>query len=204
MSDSQSTPLCPGCHFRCEITDYQCARGERLHQKWTAGEELPERRIPGAPAKDGVHKNIPRLISNDRLMHTLHIIEITLDELASEVGSDAPNRLVLDCLMRHEHAASSFVIQGRTQLHESELDALLGELENDGFIATRTPDNSVAFYELTEEGREKAGVWREERRAAEAELLSMLSDEEKAQLHELLFKVIKPGMKRRAQARIQR
>lgn len=245
---------CPGCHFGCDIEDYQCARGEKLHARWVETGELPERRGPGHgpganPASGPKHSpehggengdreharhggpdgsggpghgghagesggsgnassaggpGGPRhggpgrgvMPVGDRLMHMLHIIEIALNDLTEESGAGEPVRRAVDCLMRHEGAASKRIIEGRT--HLAELDAALESAQAQGLVAQRT-HGETALYELTDTGLEQARTWEAERKAAEAEFLSALAEDEQEQLLELIMKLLKPGFRRRMQ-----
>ena len=196
-SASTSVPACPGCHFACPIDDYQCARGEHLHAAWERGEELPVRQGPGRPPQ-GASKQKVQLSSNERLMHLLHIVGIALQDLERESGSDAPDRQIVDCLMRHERAASERIVLGRTQLDADTFHTSSQALIDRGFVETKAACGDDTFYALTEAGIEQAGTWRAERQAAEAEFLGVLTDDEKQQFHDLVFKILEPGFKRRA------
>lgn len=182
--------VCPGCHFRCAIERYQCGRGEKLHAQWAETGELPERRGPGA----GANKERLSIPQNDRIMHMLHIVGIALNDLAAENGDNEPEQRVLGCLMRHERAASAAIIEGRT--HLADLDDLLTAAQSQGLVAQRTCGD-VVLYELSDSGFERARSQESQRKAAEAEFLSVLSDEEKDQLLSAIMKVLEPGFKRR-------
>ena len=188
--------ICPGCHFGCAIDEPQCARGEKLRARWEDTGELPERRGPSqipmhAKGQGGASA---AAATDERLMHLLHIVGIALHDLADESGSSAPERRVVDCLLRHEHAASAQVIEGRT--HLPNLDETLGAICGQG-LATQRQSGSATFYELTDAGLQQARAWESERRAAEAEFLGVLSEEEKGQLLALVMKVLEPGFRRR-------
>ena len=186
---------CPGCHFGCAIEEFQCARGEKLHARWVETGSLPERRGPGqGPMRAKDHKG-PAFTVNDRLMHMLHIVGIALHDLADDSGSSDPDKRVLDCLIRHDLAASAKVVEGRTHLPNAQeaLDAVVAQ----GFAAKRA-HGETTLYKLTETGLETARAWEAERKAAEAEFLGVLSDDEKDQLLALVTKVLEPGFKRRA------
>lgn len=186
--------VCPGCHFGCAIDAPQCARGEKLRARWEDAGELPERRGPGqGPMRaKGQGGASAALVTDDRLMHLLHIVGIALHDLADESGSSAPERRVVDCLLRHEHAASVQIIAGRT--HLPKLDETLGAICERGLAAQRQ-SGSTEFYELTDGGLQQARAWEAERRAAEAEFLGVLSEEEKDQLLALVIKVLEPGFR---------
>ena len=186
--------ICPGCHFGCEIEDFQCARGEKLHARWVETGSLPERRGPGqGPVREKDHKG-PAFTVDDRLMHMLHIVGIALQDLADESGSSDPDKRALDCLIRHDLAASAMIVEGRTHLPNAEetLDAAVAQ----GLVAKRA-HGETTLYELTETGLETARTWEAERKTAEAEFLGVLSDDEKDQLLALVMKVLEPGFKRR-------
>lgn len=209
--ENNSMPLCPGCHFRCRLDDFQCARGEKLYQRWLETGEVPARRKPGPPPAQegeghgdgrghgGGPKGRPPMPINDRLMHMLHIVGIALDDLQTESGGNAADHKVLDCIMRHDRAASVFVIAGRTQLEEEEISQAAQSLESQGFVAMRTVHDDTVFFELTEAGLQQAKAWEADRKAAEAKFLDVLTDDEKSQFHDLVVKVLEPGFKRMAQ-----
>ena len=190
------TPVCPGCHFTCAIDDYQCARGEMFYERWKAGEEVPERRGPGRPPAGGMPKGILKPTSDERTMHLLHILEIALSDLERESGSDAPERRVVDCLMRHNQSASEFVITGRTNLAGAELGDALEQVEAQHLVERRQVQTGATFYALTDQGIEQAKAWLEELRAAQTRFLSVLDDSEKQQLHQLVAKLLEPGFAR--------
>ena len=186
--------LCPGCHFGCEIERFQCGRGEKLCARWRETGELPERRGPGkGPLRAKNHKG-PVITANDRLMHMLHVVGIALHDLADESGANVPEHQVLDCLLRHDLAASARIIEGRTHLEG--LDGVLGATLSQGLIEERTCGETT-LYALTDAGLAQARAWGDERKAAEAEFLGVLSDDEKEQFLELVMKVLEPGFKRR-------
>ena len=191
----QKAPTCPGCHFGCAIDAFQCRRGEVFWGKWKAGEELPTRRGPGSvrPPEGDM-----KLSSDDRIMHLLHIVGIALDDLANESGASEPARRIVDCIMRQGKAASTFVIEGRTHLPVEEIEAQLGELAGQGLVTARETCADTTLHELTDSGLERARTWEAERKAGEARFLSVLSEDEKQQLHDLIFKILEPGFKRRA------
>ena len=193
---NDQAPVCPGCHFACAIDDYECARGEAFHERWAAGEELPVRRGPGRPPAGGMPEGTMKPTSDERTMHLLHILEIALSDLERESGSDAPERRVVDCLMRHNRAASAFVIEGRTHLSGAELSDALEHVKSHHLAEYQQANTGTTFYALTDSGIEQAKAWLEERRAAQARFLSVLDDAEEQQLHQLVAKLLEPGFAR--------
>lgn len=190
------TPICPGCHFACAIEDCQCARGERLHAQWTQTGELPARRGPGHGKGHGKGPSMPAIPVNDRIMHLLHIVGIALSDLADESGASAPERRAADCLMRHEKAATSRIIESRLRMPD--VGSTLEALREQGLVEPHANGDSI-LYALTDRGVEQATEWEAERKAAEAAFLDVLDDEEKERLLALVVKILEPGFKRRQQ-----
>ena len=193
----QNVPICPGCHFRCPLDEYQCARGAKFNGMWQAGEEIPERRMP-KPPKDGEKPaggpppQFRRIPIEARLLMGMSFFQRIMDERQQETAKQR----VAECIQRQDGFAANGIIAERTRRTDGQIQEQAEALQAEGFVAPRTEPDGRLFYELTEQGKEQVEVWAEERQQADAELFAALSDEEKEQLHELLSKALGPHMRR--------
>ena len=121
-----------------------------------------------------------------RAMHMLNIASIAL----ADNRESRPNRIVLDCLMRHDGCATAPIIQGRSHLDDDTLESALDSLSREGIVAAIEDDLAGTMYQITEEGKTTAAEWRRERDQANAAFLDALSEEEKSQLADLIQKML--------------
>lgn len=201
MSDAiQTPPLCPGCHFRCELNEYQCARGGKFFEKWKAGEEIPQRRGPQPPAQDGEDKSKPagrpaffnRIPVEARLKMLMGLFQ----NVVRERDEQGAKQRVAECILRQDGFAANGIITERTRLTDEQIQKEVETLQAEGVVQPRTEPDGRVFHELTEEGKAQTEAWIEERQKADAELFANLSDEEKGQLESLLGKAFEPFMRR--------
>ena len=108
---------------------------------------------------------------------------------------------VAECILRHDGSATNLIIAERTRFSDAEIDEQATALREAGVITSRDDERGRTFHELTDAGRAQVEAWMEERKAADAELFSALSEEEQEQLEGLLAKAfdafMPPMFKRR-------
>lgn len=83
------------------------------------------------------------------------------------------------------------VMPERTHVDVAELDALLESLVEQGLLCTEDSDWGLCYYRITDSGIERSKTLDEECDRMREACFSKLSDEELAQLTELLDKLIR-------------
>ena len=207
MSEQNSAaPTCPGCHFGCLLDAYQCARGKMFHERWMAGEEIPERRAPwkaqgaegngqgpgprrgpggsGGPGGPGGRRGA--FAPEMRLMHMLNIIGIAM----ADHRETRPERNVIDGLARQSGCATERIVQDRSRLGEEDFALALAKLRDDGLVTDVDDEIAGPMLQISEAGEAQASAWREERELADKAFCDALSDEEKEELAGLLQKLL--------------
>ena len=218
MSDEYiEVPTCPGCHFGCQLDDYQCARGERLFGQWCNGEEIPERRMPGPggaqPAGNRRSQGMPPFLK--RLMEgepgkrgdsLANLVSMLSRRVHSSMPGPAPvpspfcppedkGIKVLEALMRHEGAASSFVVSGRTSMDEEEVESIADEELLAGTLEIDQYEDGTVFMRITDVGTAKLQEAKDAKSALNEEIFECLTDDEQEQLSELLRRVVEESFK---------
>ena len=199
MNDtSAKAPECPGCHYRCLLDAYQCARGKGFYGKWLAGEGIPKRRAPrkgdssgpkGAGKRWGIAGHGPGGIAPSadmKLMRMLGIVGIALSEHREE---DA-ERLVLDSITRHNGCTTERIVAGRVRMDGEALAPVLDKLREAELIVDVDDEVAGPMLQATEEGIVQAEAWRKERASTDAAFVDALTEEEKEQLAGLLAKML--------------
>ena len=195
-------PKCSGCHFGCSIDNYQCARGKKFLEQWQAGEEIPERRMPGPGGPGGKGgrkppKGMPAPSADERLAHMLTICSMFLQRNSES----SPALSIATAAMRQDGFASKRITGERARLKGAEFDAALQEAADQGLVTVEDDDRVGAFVHVTDAGRTRANEHMEQAKAANAELLSCYSSDEKEQLQGLLDKLLAANRERMAPPR---
>lgn len=209
-------PICPGCHFGCSLDAYRCGRGKGFSVKWRAGEPLPERRVPGVggpghpgkrpggcggqggkvngrPGKggssgsgEGGSGGVP--LPGMRVMHALNIMSNVLQDRHAE----SAERKVLGAVERQGGFFALSLLGKRTLVGQPQLDEAVAALVTDGLAELVDEPTAGRSLAITELGRARQRKWSAEHEAATAEFLAPLSEDEQAQLADLLFRLIQP------------
>ena len=198
-------PTCPGCHFGCKLDAAQCARGLKFFDKWQAGEEIPERRVPwgkdgkrkregeGQPSKG--RKMPPHLAAMPTSARLMMLLNITGAILRDRDDAERDRRIA-ECIVRQDGAAANRIIAERTRLDDAAINEQVTSLKERGLVESRTLDDGRVFHEITEAGRAQVETWMEERKADDEAFFEALSDDEAAQLEDLLARALDPHMRR--------
>lgn len=200
MSEENNVPTCPGCHFGCALDDYQCARGEGIYESWQAGEEVPERRMPGPRGgKPGGGKRgrggLPPFLNGNTAMglwFLTGIMQRGLNGRIEQLGSSA----VFKPIVQHEGAASLRIIASRAGLSEEAAFEQLQEAVEQGYVEEYEYADGTVFYRVTEAGSEAAQQAEEAKKETLEEYFSVISEEEQEQLLDLVKRVVDGNMRR--------
>jgi len=133
--DGAKAPTCPGCHFGCRIDYYQCARGLRFLEQWEAGEEIPERRMPGPGARGGKPGQDPRdgtgaPALDGQVLHLLMLVDM-FGKRATELPTHVR---VAEATLRHDGFATPYVVAQRSQLDGEAFDAAVDQAVEEGLV----------------------------------------------------------------------
>ena len=180
-----STLTCPGCHFGCKLSKYQCSRGKEFHDLAAAGEEVPERRWPMfTPSEIAAGRDKQAMPINNKLMFAMKSLSKAL-RTHEETGI----RKVALGLMRLGEFLSVPILAKRMKMTPEELGGFLEEGVSQGLFVIYDEPVTGRVASLTDAGKQQAQAWAEEGDARTAEFLAPLTDDEKEQLESLLMKL---------------
>ena len=191
MDEANRAPRCPGCHFGCSLDAYRCARGKGFHDRWQAGEEIPERgkpggRGPGGPGGPG--GGHPAMPTHMRVMHALNIMGNVLQDRHAE----SPDRKVLASIARQGGFFADSLLPKRAFMERAETDEAVNALVADGLLERAEDPIAGPILRITEAGRARQQEWTAAQESAAADFLAPLTEEEQTQLADLLFRLLKP------------
>lgn len=176
---------CPGCHFECKLTAYQCARGKEFYDLGMSGQPVPERRWPMFTPSELAAGRDKRPPLNDRVMHGLNIVSMTLQKRHEQAGAQK-----VALALGHSGGFMAIgILAKRTRIPRPELDDILEDARQAGLITLHDEPHAKRVATLTEKGMAQVGEWREEQARNTADFLSPLSEEEKGQLEQLVHKL---------------
>ena len=213
-----NAPVCPGCHIGCSLALPQCARGIKFREKWEAGEEIPERRMPGmggpggpgkggqpgkggpgGPGKGGKGGRPGPGGPGGFAMDPDRRLSMLLTGIVPRVigGEQDPKAQVLACLQRQDGAMTYEAIPERVRIATEEIYRALEQLMEEGLVVREVREWGSVYYWITEEGEAAAKAMGEAEAQATKERFACLTDEEKTQLGEMLDKLLKANMPQR-------
>ena len=178
-----TVPACPGCHFSCRIDRYQCGRGEAFHERWKAGEKLPERRMPARGGSDG---NVNKPPAAARIEHMLAVVPRVMRQRAGESGRER----LLAALGRREGRAALGIVASELDTNVAGLRPAADALVAEGAAQMATTDAGVQMLALTGQGEVARAELDKRHRASRDAFLGAISPEDQERLADLLEKLL--------------
>ena len=186
MTDENTAPSCPGCHFGCKLTQWQCARGRDLWKAWQENGE-PARTCAGrrASGDEGPEHGRKELTLEQQFNRLVNIVPKALQRKSGSSDADT----MLAAIARHGGYMASSLVRSEVRMNQDGFSRVLGELEASGDVVVER-EGARTFIRLTETGEPRVSQDAENRDRAAREFLSALSDEEAQQLIGLLEKAL--------------
>ena len=195
VSVNAEAPVCPGCHFGCLVSGYRCGRGKAFHDLWVDGKPVPERRKPPIMRSGGAEKapqGGPMPSSDMRIMHGLNIMANILQDRHTE----SAERKVLMAAGRQGGFFACDMLAKRTLVDDERVLEAVSFLVERGFAERVLEEVAGEVLRITPTGKEQLAEWDAERDAATADFLSPLDGDEKAQLADMLFRIIQAELEK--------
>ena len=185
QKQNPNTPLCPGCHFRCQLDDPECGRGFRFQRQWEEEGTVPERRRPGQGGPKKGRTGHPNSFGDPR-ERLPFLLSRTVDLFTSKREGDG----VLKAIQMHEGYASLHVIAERSRKGQQEAMQILEHLEWYGLVEIDRSHPLQPFAGLTDAGVAEVLRFAEERTEQSQRAFADFSEEELEQLETLLKKIM--------------
>lgn len=133
------------------------------------------------------------LSSDMRIMHGLNIVANILQDRHTE----SAERKVLMAVGRQGGFFACDMLAKRTLVDDERILEAVSLLVKRGFAERVLDEVAGEVLRITPEGKERLAEWNAERDAATANFLSPLDEDEKAQLADMLFRIVQAELEKK-------